>query len=361
MDYNSKIYIAGHTGLAGSAILKALQRKGYKNLITIKHKDLDLRNQPAVQNFFEDKKPEYVFLAAAKVGGIEANNRFRADFIYDNLMIESNVIHSSYITGVKKLLFLGSTCVYPRDCNIPVKEEYLLTGSLEYTNEPYAVAKIAGLKMCESYNIQYNTDFICVMPSNLYGFNDNFDLDTAHVLPALLRKIHLAKLLEEGDLSMISRDLETRPLKFYNNSISSASFIDILSHYGISVSDRNISVNIWGTGKPLREFLWADDLADACIFLMEKISFRDLVKDRKEVRNLHINIGTGKDISISELTHLIASATGFKGKIGFDNSKPDGTYRKLSDVSLIRSLGWKHSVNIDQGIKMLYEWYLGTI
>ncbi|WP_412559606.1 GDP-L-fucose synthase family protein [Winogradskyella sp. MIT101101] len=345
MKKDSKIYVAGHRGLVGSALLENLQSKGYQNIVTKTHKELDLTNQKNVAEFFVKEKPEYVFLAAAKVGGIVANNVYRADFIYENLMIQNNVIHQSYVNSVKKLLFLGSTCIYPKDCTQPMKEEYLLTDELEYTNEPYAIAKIAGIKMCESYNIQHNTNFISVMPTNLYGPNDNFDLERSHVLPALIRKIHLAKLLSENRYKEVVSDLcvsDIEEAKVY------------LSKFGVSGN----SVEIWGTGKPKREFLWSKDMADACVFIMEKRNFVDTyTKGQTEIRNTHINIGTGEDISISELAVMIKSIVGFNGELVFNSEKPDGTLRKLTDVSKLNELGWKHKVNLENGIKEMYDWY----
>lgn len=345
MKKNAKIYLAGHRGLVGSAILENLKSKGYTNIITRTHKALDLANQNDVAEFFKLKKPEYVFLAAAKVGGIVANNVYRADFIYENMMIQNNVIHQSYLHKVKKLLFLGSTCIYPKNAPQPMKEEYLLTNTLEYTNEPYAIAKIAGIKMCESYNLQYGTNFISVMPTNLYGPNDNFDLEKSHVLPALIRKIHLAKLLSESKYDEVIKDLGA-------NSIDEAK--DYLSQFGVYEN----SVEIWGSGKPKREFLWSEDMADACVFVMENRNFSDTyVEGQKEIRNTHINIGTGKDISIKELAETIQNITGFKGDLVFNTDKPDGTMRKLTDVSKLNNLGWKYIVELDSGIKKMYNWY----
>jgi GDP-L-fucose synthase len=346
MNKNSKIYIAGHRGLVGSAILENLKDKGYQNLVTRTHSQLNLTNQEDVSSFFKNEKPEYVFLAAAKVGGIIANNVYRADFIYDNMMIQNNVIHQSYVNGVKKLLFLGSTCIYPKNCPQPMKEEYLLTDTLEYTNEPYAIAKIAGIKMCESYNIQYGTNFISVMPTNLYGPNDNFDLEKSHVLPALIRKIYLAKLLHEGQTDKVISNLKA-------DSLESAKAY--LSKFGVTSN----SVEIWGTGKPKREFLWSMDMADACVFIMENRDFKDTYSSgQKEIRNTHINIGTGKEVSIEELANIIKKTIGFNGKLVFNTQKPDGTMRKLTDVSKLNALGWKHSVELEQGIKHLYNWYV---
>ncbi|NPA37972.1 MAG: GDP-L-fucose synthase [Chlorobi bacterium] len=359
MDKTSKIYVAGHRGLVGSAILKNLKEKGYNNLITRKSSELDLRNQNAVEKFFEDEKPEYVFLAAAKVGGIIANNTYRADFIYDNLQIQNNVIHNAYKTGVKKLLFLGSTCIYPKECPQPMKEEYLLTGVLEYTNEPYAIAKIAGIKMCESYNIQYGTNFFSVMPTNLYGPNDNFDLEKSHVLPALMRKIYLGRCLEQGDWQSIRKDLDKNPIEGIGGEKPEKQILDILKKYGVTKDDEgNVKIEIWGSGKPMREFLWSEEMADACVYLMENIDFADVVKDKREIRNTHINIGTGKEVSIRELSELIRDVVGFKGEFYFNTEKPDGTMRKLTDVSKLHSLGWHHKVEIEEGVKMLYNWYL---
>ncbi|MBC3845741.1 GDP-L-fucose synthase [Winogradskyella echinorum] len=345
MNKNSKIYVAGHRGLVGSAILENLELKGYNNIITRTHSKLDLSNQIEVQEFFNTEKPEYVILAAAKVGGIVANNVYRADFIYENLMIQNNVIHQSYVNGVKKLLFLGSTCIYPKNCPQPMKEDYLLTDILEYTNEPYAIAKIAGIKMCESYNLQYGTNFISVMPTNLYGPNDNFDLEKSHVLPALIRKIYLAKLLNEENYEAVLKDTSFKTIEEAK---------EYLASFGVSKN----SVEIWGTGKPRREFLWSKDMADACVFLMENRSFRDTYNaDQKEIRNTHINIGTGEDISIAELAEKIKSIIGFEGELIYNTNKPDGTIRKLTDVSRLNELGWKHSMNIDDGIKIAFEWY----
>lgn len=346
MDKNSKIYVAGHRGLVGSALMQNLQAKGYTNIITRTHSELELTKTVEVAKFFESQKPEYVFLAAAKVGGIVANNVYRADFIYENLMIQNNVIHQSYVNGVKKLLFLGSTCIYPKNAPQPMKEEYLLTDTLEYTNEPYAIAKIAGIKTCESYNLQYGTNFISVMPTNLYGPNDSFDLEKSHVLPALVRKIHLAKLLNESKYDAVLKDT-----KF--ETIEEAKVY--LSNFGVNENN----VEIWGTGNPKREFLWSKDMADACVFIMENCDFKDTLSNtNSEIRNTHINIGTGKEISISELAFKIKSLVGFKGNLIFNTEKPDGTMRKLTDVSKLNKLGWKHSVDLDEGLKKVYNWYL---
>ena len=346
MNKTSKIHIAGHRGLVGSAIVKNLTSKGYTNLVYKTHKELDLLNQIEVEKFFKKEKPEYVILAAAKVGGIVANNTYRADFIYENLQIQNNVIHQSYVHKVEKLLFLGSTCIYPKNAPQPMTEDSLLTSPLEYTNEPYAIAKISGIKMCESYNLQYKTNFIAVMPTNLYGQNDNFDLETSHVLPALIRKIHLAKLLNEKKYDEVIKDLEV-------SNIEEAKIY--LSKFGV---DEN-QVEIWGTGKPRREFLYSEDMADACVFLLENREFSDTyTKDQEEVINTHINIGTGIDISIEELTKLIQKIVGFEGKLYFNTDKPDGTMVKLTNPSKLHDLGWKHKVELEDGISQMYQWYI---
>lgn len=493
MKPESKIYVAGHRGLVGSAILKNLKEKGFTNLITRTHAELDLKDFNAVAAFFKEEKPEFVFLAAAKVGGIMANSIYRAQFIYENLQIQNNVIHQAYLNGVKKLLFLGSSCVYPKNAPQPMQEEYLLTSSLEYTNEPYALAKIAGMKMCEAYNFQYGTNFISVMPTNLFGPNDNFHLENSHVLPALIRKMHLSKLLEDGNFDAIRKDLElfssinssrsenssrsantlsqestlrpenalgsgydsrtentlstenastpdnnlradnaSRPentLRLENDSKHKntlkpdsysitddhQSMINYLNKYGIvkdeSLTENKVSLNIWGTGNPLREFLWSDDMADACVYIMTNLDYKDLITQRKytenkasntytgpvtesrnahnntdfvkesrnannietdkevrnthntsetneEVRNTHINIGTGKEISIHDLAFMIKGIVGFKGNILFDSSKPDGTPRKLLDISKLTSLGWTPKMKLRDGIVELYKYYL---
>lgn len=360
MKKGDKIYVAGHTGLVGSALTRGLKRKGYDNLVYRDMSDLDLRSQADVNRFFEKEKPDHVLLAAARVGGIYANNTYRADFIYDNLVIESNIIHAAYMNNVKKLLFLGSTCIYPREAPQPMPEDSLLTSPLEYTNEPYAIAKIAGIKMCESFNLQYGTNFLSVMPTNLYGPGDNFNLLNSHVLPALLRKIHLAKCLEDNNMDALRKDFISRPQPGYENMDEPAEIISALKEFGIIQKDGKVSVEIWGTGKPMREFLWIDDMADACVFVMENIDFRDIIKEKgltDEVRNTHINIGTGTDITIKELALQIKEITGFRGNLAFDPSKPDGTPRKLIDVSLIHRLGWHHQTDLEEGLRKLYSWY----
>ena len=358
MDKNSKIYIAGHRGLVGSAILKQLKAKGYTNFVFRTHAELDLVDGNAVGEFFAKEKPDYVFLAAAKVGGIVANNTYRGDFIYANLMIQNNVVHHSYLNGVKKLLFLGSTCIYPKECPQPMKEDYLLTDVLEYTNEPYAIAKIAGIKLCESYNLQYGTNYISVMPTNLYGPNDNFDLEKSHVLPALIRKMHLGKALERNDWTSIRSDLKNRPIESVGETAEENEILQILSKYGVTKSDGNVSVEIWGSGKPMREFLWSEDMAEACVFIMENRNFEDTYeKGQKEIRNTHINIGTGKDVSIRELAETIKQLVDFEGILKFNVDKPDGTMKKLTDVSKLHDLGWKHNIELEEGISKMYEWY----
>ena len=355
MEKNAKIYIAGHRGLVGSAIWKNLQDKGYTNLIGRTHKELDLLDGMAVRKFFDEEQPEYVFLAAAFVGGIMANSIYRADFIYKNLQIQQNIIGESFRHNVKKLLFLGSTCIYPRDAEQPMKEDVLLTSPLEYTNEPYAIAKIAGLKMCESFNLQYGTNYIAVMPTNLYGPNDNFDLERSHVLPAMIRKIHLAHCLKEGNWEAVRKDMNQRPVEGVNGDSSKEDILAILKKYGISETD----VTLWGTGTPLREFLWSEEMADASVFVMEHVDFKDTYKEgSKDIRNCHINIGTGKEITIRQLAERIVETVGYQGKLTFDSSKPDGTMRKLTDPSKLHALGWHHKIEIEEGVQRMYEWYL---
>lgn len=357
MEKNSKIYVAGHRGLVGSAIWKQLTELGYTNLIGRTSKELNLMDGVATQKFFEEEKPEYVFLAAAYVGGIMANNTYRADFIYNNLQIQQNVIYTAYQHQVKKLLFLGSTCIYPKDAHQPINENELLTDTLEYTNEPYAVAKIAGIKLCESLNIQYGTNFISVMPTNLYGPNDNFDLEKSHVLPAMIRKIHLAKALMNNDWIAIKQDLNTRPVEDVSGDSPNIEIEKTLAKYGV-FKDR---LELWGTGKPMREFLWSEEMAEACIYIMERVDFVDLAGTEKEIKNTHINIGTGKDITIKGLSELISDQLGYDGAILFDSSKPDGTMRKLVDVSKINHLGWKHQIEIKEGVDKMYKWYIANL
>lgn len=354
MNLDSKIYIAGHRGLVGSAIWKQLKSKGYTNLIGKTSSELNLMDAVATQKFFEEEKPEYVFLAAAHVGGIMANNTYRADFIYNNLQIQQNVIYNAYKFGVKKLLFLGSTCIYPKGATQPINEDELLTNVLEYTNEPYAIAKIAGIKLCESFNIQYGTNFISVMPTNLYGPNDNFDLEKSHVLPAMIRKIFLSKCLMDNNIELLKKDFNKRPVEGINGEHSLEEIKAILSKYGV-YEDR---VELWGTGKPMREFLWSEDMADACIYVMQNVDFKDLIIDKREIRNTHINIGTGSDITIKDLSKLITKTIGYQGAVSFDSSKPDGTMKKLTDPSKLNRLGWKHQIDLKEGIKRIFDWYI---
>ena len=369
-----KIYIAGHTGLVGSSILRNLQRKGYTNFVFTPYPEYDLTDQQTVRDFFEKEKPDYVFLAAAKVGGIVANNTYRAQFIYENLQIQNNIIHQSYVHGVKKLLFLGSSCIYPKNAPQPLKEEYLLTSELEYTNEPYAIAKIAGIKLCESYNIQYGTNFICVMPTNLYGPNDNYNLETSHVLPALIRKFHLGKCLEQNDWEAIRKDLNERPIEGIRGDAIEHEILNILSKYGIRKRNNTIEIELWGSGTPRREFLHTEDLSDACVFLMENVDFPNLVglteKDDKttidpsdsvirgSIINTHINIGTGTDLTIKELAEMVKDITDFQGQVKWNTEKPDGTMRKLMNVDKLHALGWKETISLCEGIKGVYNDYV---
>ena len=387
MDKTAKIYVAGHRGLVGSAIWKNLQAKGYTNLVGRTHAELDLLDGVAVRTFFDEERPEYVILAAAHVGGIMANSRYRADFIYQNLQIQQNVIGESYRHGVKKLLFLGSTCIYPRDAEQPMKEEALLTSPLEYTNEPYAIAKIAGLKLCESFNLQYGTNYIAVMPTNLYGPNDNFHLENSHVMPAMMRKIYLAKLIHDDDWKAITVDMNKRPVEGVTGASSHDEILKVLAKYGIE----NNKVTLWGTGSPLREFLWSEDMADASVHVLLNVDFSDIIGIEKyssvhygasvdgavdrnhsagrggaipslgEIRNCHINVGTGKELTIRELSELVVKSVGFQGEVFFDASKPDGTMRKLIDVSKLHSLGWTHKVEIEDGVQKLFEWYKASL
>lgn len=396
---SAKIYVAGHHGLVGSAIWNNLQSRGYANLVGRTHQELDLTDQRAVKRFFDEERPDAVVLAAAFVGGIMANSLYRADFIMMNMKIQCNVISESYAHGVKKLLFLGSTCIYPKNAPQPMKEECLLTSELEYTNEEYAIAKIAGLKMCESYNLQYGTNYIAVMPTNLYGPNDNFHLENSHVMPAMMRKVYLAKLINEGNWNMIRKDLQIRPVganinengtvtrHVINETSSDEEILKVLAFYGI----QNNRVSLWGTGKPLREFLWSEDMADASVHILLNVDFSDIIGIEKyssvqygnkadgivdrnhttgrggaipslgEIRNCHINVGTGKELTIRELSNLVAKAVGFTGTIEFDATKPDGTMRKLIDVSKLHRLGWTHRIEIEEGVQKLFEWYKHTL
>jgi GDP-L-fucose synthase len=372
MKKDSKIYLAGHTGLVGSALMRNLTKKGYHNIITRLYPDFDLMDQHSVNAFFAQEKPEYVFLAAAKVGGIVANNIYRGQFIYENLMIQINVIHACYLNGVKKLMFLGSSCIYPKLAPQPLKEKYLLTDILEYTNEPYAIAKIAGIKMCESYNIQYGTNYISVMPTNLYGSNDNYDLEKSHVLPAIIRKMHLAKCLIENNWDAIRKDFNKRPVEGVDGKSTPIEIGEKLEKYGIfrhNSSETPVTVKLWGSGAPRREFLHSDDMADACVYIMENIDFKDLVKEKYadkitsrdtkiEIRNTHINIGTGKDMTIKELAMMVKEIVGFDGFIEWDTSKPDGTFQKLLSVKKLHELGWQEKIHLEEGINNIYQEYL---
>jgi GDP-L-fucose synthase len=366
MNPASKIYVAGHLGLVGSALVRNLKKKGYTNIIGRSIDELDLGDYKAVEAFFKVEKPEYVILAAAKVGGIVANNTYRAQFIFENLQIQNNVIHHCFISGVKKLVFLGSSCIYPKECPQPIREEYLLTDPLEYTNEPYAIAKIAGIKMCESYNLQYGTNFIAVMPTNLYGPNDNYDLEKSHVLPALIRKMHLGKCLLNNNWEEIRKDFSKKPVEGVDGAATEKQITEKLNKYGIAAANGSVNVSLWGTGSPMREFLHSDDMADACVFIMEHIDFNDLVENRKkelgeiaarEIRNTHINIGTGRDLTIRALAEKVQQIVGFTGELVWDSSKPDGTMRKLLNVDKLHSLGWKESISLDDGITAIYQDY----
>ena len=383
LDKNSKIYVAGHHGLVGSAIWNNLKSRGYENLVGRSHKELDLTDQYAVKKFFDEEQPDAVVLAAAFVGGIMANSLYRADFMMMNMKIQCNVISEAYAHGVKKLLFLGSTCIYPKNAPQPMKEDCLLTGELEYTNEEYAIAKIACLKMCESYNLQYGTNYIAVMPTNLYGPNDNFHLENSHVMPAQMRKVYLAKLIHDGDWEAICVDMNKRPVEGITGESTQEEILNVLAKYGIEDN----KVTLWGTGTPLREFLWSEDMADASVHILLNVDFSDIIGIEKyssvhygaktdgavdrnhsagrggaipalgEIRNCHINIGTGKELTIRRLSELVAQAVGFEGEIRFDASKPDGTMRKLINVDKLHSLGWTHKVEIEDGVQKLFQWY----
>ncbi len=387
LDKNSKIYIAGHHGLVGSAIWNNLQARGYKNLIGRSHKELDLTDQKAVKEFFDSERPDAVVLAAAFVGGIMANSLYRADFIMQNMMMQCNVIGNAYSHGVKKLLFLGSTCIYPKNAPQPMKEDALLTSPLEYSNEEYAIAKIAGLKMCESYNLQYGTNYIAVMPTNLYGPNDNFHLENSHVMPAMMRKVYLAKLIHDNNWDAIKTDMDKRPVESVTGSNTKDDILAVLAKYGIGDN----KVVLWGTGTPLREFLWSEDMADASVHVLLNVDFKDIIGIEKyssvfhgasvdgdvdrntsegrggaipalgEIRNCHINVGTGKELTIRELSELVVKTVGLEGVIEFDSSKPDGTPRKLIDVEKLHSLGWTHKVEIEDGVQKLFDWYKDSL
>ena len=387
LDKDSKIYVAGHKGLVGSAIWNNLKKRGYNNLVGRTHKELDLTDQYQVKAFFDEEKPDAVVLAAAFVGGIMANSLYRADFMMMNMKIQCNVISEAYAHRVKKLLFLGSTCIYPKNAPQPMKEDCLLTSELEYTNEEYALAKISGLKMCESYNLQYGTNYIAVMPTNLYGPNDNFHLENSHVMPAMMRKIYLAKLIHDDDWKAITVDMNKRPVEGVTGASSHDEILKVLAKYGIE----NNKVTLWGTGSPLREFLWSEDMADASVHVLLNVDFSDIIGIEKyssvhygasvdgavdrnhsagrggaipslgEIRNCHINVGTGKELTIRELSELVVKSVGFQGEVFFDSSKPDGTMRKLIDVSKLHSLGWTHKVEIEDGVQKLFEWYKASL
>ena len=350
----SRIYVAGHRGLVGSAILRQLQARGYQHLITRTHQELDLLDAVAVERFMREERPDYIFLAAAHVGGIMANQTYRADFIMNNLGIQQNVLTSALRNGVEGLLFLGSSCIYPRLAPQPMREDALLTSPLEYTNEPYAIAKIAGMKMCESMNLQYGTNYLSVMPTNLYGYGDNFDLVNSHVLPAMIRKLHLAGALLRGDLVALRWDVAQRPLEGLTEQSSLEEFTAELARYGITPT----SLQLWGTGSALREFMWSDDLAEACITIAERVSFEELYPaGEQEIRNTHINIGSGEEVSIRTLATLVAEATHYEGSIEWDSTKPDGTPRKLLDLTRLTSLGYTATTPLAVGIPRLYDWY----
>lgn len=351
MNKNSKIYIAGHNGMVGSAIKRNLENKGFTNIITRSKEELDLLSEESVAQFFAEEKPEYVVLAAAKVGGIVANSLYRAQFIYENLMIQNHVIHQSYLNGVKKLLFLGSSCIYPRMAEQPMREAALLTGVLESTNEPYAIAKIAGIKMCEAYHAQYGCNFISIMPTNLYGQNDNYDLEKSHVLPALIRKMYLGKCLMENDWIKLRSDLNKLPIEGINGTFSDDIILQILNKYGILTQNNQVSITLWGTGSPLREFLHVDDMADSSVFLL-------LNYDAPDTTPSHVNAGYGEDLSIKDLSEIVKKTVGYEGKVIWDSSKPDGTPRKLMDISKLKNLGWKPSISLEEGIKKVVSIYI---
>ena len=387
LNKESKIYVAGHRGLVGSAIWNNLLQRGYENLVGRSHKELDLTSEAAVENFFAEERPDAVVLAAAFVGGIMANLLYRADFIMQNMKMQCNVISCAYKYGVKKLLFLGSTCIYPKNAPQPMREDALLTSPLEYTNEEYAIAKIAGLKMCESYNLQYGTNYIAVMPTNLYGPNDNFHLENSHVMPAIMRKVYLAKLIHDGNWATVRNDMNKRPVEGVTGTNTNEEIENVLAKYGIF----NNKVVLWGTGAPLREFLWSEDMADASVHVLLNVDFKDIIGIEKyssvmygasssgqvdrnnsegrggaipllgEIRNCHINVGTGKELTIRELSELIMKAVGFEGVVEFDASKPDGTMCKLIDVEKLHLLGWTHKVEVEVGVKKLFEWYQESI
>jgi len=358
MNKDSKIYIAGHRGLVGSAIMHKLQIKGYTNTITRTHTELDLLDQSAVISFFEEEKPEFVILAAAKVGGILANMTYTGQFIYENLQIQNNVIHQAYVHGVKKLLFLGSSCIYPKHAPQPMDENCLLTSPLEPSNEPYAISKIAGLKMCEAYNQQYGTDYIAVMPTNLYGENDNYDLKKSHVLPALIRKMHLGKCLQNNDWDSLRADMNRLPIEGISGDVKKEDLLAILAKYGTIKTKSSVNVTLWGTGAPYREFLHSDDMADACIYLLENISAKEIQALNTENSGLSfLNIGTGKDLKVRDLAEQVKAIVGFDGELVWDGTKPNGSFKKLLNVSKLNGLGWQAKIELKDGIRNVYENY----
>jgi len=364
MNKTSKIYLAGHLGLVGSAINRKLVSSGYTNILTRSIGELDLKDPIATEKFFASEKPEYVILAAAKVGGIMANNQYRADFLYENLLIQNNVIFQCYNHKIKKLIFLGSSCIYPKNAPQPLQEDSLLTSELEYTNEPYAIAKITGIKLCESFNLQYGTNFISVMPTNLYGPGDNFDLEKSHVLPAIIRKLHLGKCLLNNDMEAVRKDFDKHPVTGVTGRSPETEILQTLEKFGIKGKGENLRVGFWGTGTPRREFLHSDDLAGAVVYVFENLDFKDLVDDAskfdrvvKDIRNTHLNIGSGADLSIRELVDIVKEIIGYQGKIEWDTTLPDGTGQKLMDGSRIRALGWKDTIPLKTGIAGVYKDY----
>jgi len=369
MNYNDKIYVAGHNGMVGSAIVRKLHEKGFLNIVTRSSSELDLTNQQSVHAFLQEEKPDNVVIAAAKVGGIHANDSYPAEFIYQNLMIETNLIHGSYLAGVNNLLFLGSSCIYPKELQQPIKEDYLLSGRLEPTNEPYAISKIVGIKLCESYNRQYGTDYRSIMPTNLYGPNDNFHLENSHVIPAIMRKIHLAKCIEKSDWKAIKQDMKNNPIKGLAENSTNNQILKILAKQGIKqlktqdsilITDdsrlNEVEVELWGTGNPMREFLHVDDMADASIHIMD--IDKKILESEVDLMLSHINIGTGTDITIADVAQTVKEVVGFCGKIVFNAKMPDGTKRKLLDVSKIENLGWKSTITLKDGLKEVYAWFL---
>jgi GDP-L-fucose synthase len=350
MDKTAKIYVAGHKGMVGSAIHRYLLAQDYTNIIARTSSELDLTNQLATDKFFEENKPEYVFLAAAKVGGIMGNSLYRAEYIFNNLQIQNNVVGACHKHGVKKMLFLGSSCIYPKNAPQPITEDSLLTSGLEFTNEPYAIAKIAGIKLIESFNIQYGTNYLAVQPTNLYGPNDTFDLEKGHAFPMILRKFILAHMLELKDFAGLQKDLDVDK--------SDADIIAQLEGYGIFTDGSKVTVKLWGSGKPYREFLHVDDMAEASVYVMNHVDFSNLSDGMSEIKNTQINVGTGNDVTIKDFAYMIKEAIEYEGKVEFDHTKPDGTMRKLLDVTRLNNLGWHSKINLDSGLKDTLKWYL---